>query len=112
MKIRKNHQKKRGAALVEYGLLIAGVALVSAAAISVFGQKVGAITGAAASALPGNSPDNIGTFDPGQVVLTKKGENGTIQIDWDNVGTDQNSLDTLLGDGANVATGGDSTGGN
>lgn len=111
MKIRKTHQKKRGAALVEYGLLIAGVALVSAAAISVFGHKVGGVVGAAAVALPGTSADDVGAFDTGQVVQTKN-NGGVIDIDWDAAqDPTQNTLDELLGDGAGTSVNGGGTGG-
>jgi Flp pilus assembly pilin Flp len=60
MKVKKNiRQSKRGAALVEYGLIVAGVALVAAAAVSVFGSKAAGLVAASARILPGaNQADN------------------------------------------------------
>ncbi|MFK7740061.1 MAG: Flp family type IVb pilin [Planctomycetota bacterium] len=51
---------KRGFALIEYGLLIAGVALVRAAATSMFGHKTSDLIGATASILPGAHDDDNG----------------------------------------------------
>jgi Flp pilus assembly pilin Flp len=60
MKLNKHiTNKKRGAALVEYGLIVAGVALVAAAAVSVFGSKAAGLVSASARILPGaNDADN------------------------------------------------------
>ena len=62
-KLLKNN---KGSALVEYGFLIAGVALVSAAAVSVFGCKTGDIISTTAAILPGAHDD-----DNGPIVSTK-----------------------------------------
>jgi Flp pilus assembly pilin Flp len=44
---------QRGAALAEYGLLVAGITLVALVAVSVLGSKVGGLIGAVATMLPG-----------------------------------------------------------
>ena len=52
-------RSKKGAAMVEYAMLVAGVALVSAAAISVFGNKTADMVSVSAAVLPGaNASDN------------------------------------------------------
>lgn len=63
--------RKRGAALVEYGLLVAGVALVTAVAISVFGHKVNDMVGTAASVLPSSDDADTGVIAGGRIVRTQ-----------------------------------------
>ena len=46
-------KSRKGAALFEYSLLLAGVGLVTIAAVSVFGHKVSDMTAAVATVLPG-----------------------------------------------------------
>ena len=51
----------KGAALVEYALIIAGVALIGAAAVSVFGHKVTDMLGTATAVIPGAHADRKST---------------------------------------------------
>jgi Flp pilus assembly pilin Flp len=85
MKVKKHiHKSKRGAALVEYGLIVAGVALVAAAAVSIFGSKAAGLVGASARILPGaNSADNK-VIDVGHVVAVKDDGNGNLTVDGSN----------------------------
>ena len=46
-------RSKRGAALAEYSLLVAGIMLVGAAGTSLFGHKTADMMGATAAVLPG-----------------------------------------------------------
>ncbi len=71
---------KRGSALVEYGLIVAGVALVGAVAVSVFGNKVGGIMGTAGGLLPGQTAADSGPIAVGKVIKTKN-DGGVINID-------------------------------
>jgi len=48
---------ERGAALAEYGLLLAGIAMVSMLAVSVLGTKVGGLIGSVATMIPSNTED-------------------------------------------------------
>ncbi len=48
---------ERGAALAEYGLLLAGVAMVCMLAVSVLGTKVGGLIGSVATMIPGTTID-------------------------------------------------------
>lgn len=72
--------RKRGAALVEYGLLVAGVALVTAVAISIFGHKVNDMVGTAAAVLPSNDTADTGAITGGRVVQTNTADGGSITL--------------------------------
>ena len=74
-------KNKKGSALVEYGLLIAGVALVSAAAVSVFGHKTNDLIAATATMLPGAHDDDNGAIISGKLVETDRDPNGNITLD-------------------------------
>lgn len=69
-------QAKRGAALVEYALIVGGVALVAAAAVSVFGHKTGGLIGASAAVLPGAQSTDNGPIAVGSIVDTTNGGSG------------------------------------
>jgi Flp pilus assembly pilin Flp len=82
MKIQKqNRNQKRGAALVEYGLIIAGVALVAVAAISIFGHKTGGIIASTARVLPGAQAEDNKMVSVGQVVATTTNADGSLTVD-------------------------------
>ena len=66
----KLFREKKGAALVEYGLLIAGVALISAAAVSVFGHKTNDLVATVAAILPGAHADDNGAILSGKLIET------------------------------------------
>jgi hypothetical protein len=57
--LRKSIQRKRkGSVLVEYGLLLAGIVVVSVVAIAVLGHKISDQYGVAAAVLPGAHLDD------------------------------------------------------
>lgn len=100
----KARSAKRGAALVEYGLIVAGVALVCIVAVSVFGEKTGQVIAASASILPGAQDEDNGAIEVGHIVDTEKvggkigllpGEGNTLQ---DNYGLTQDQMDDLVTD--------------
>ncbi len=68
--MRKFFSNKKGQGLVEYGLIIAGVALVCAAAISVFGHKTSDLVAATAAVLPGAHTDDNGPIVSGKLIET------------------------------------------
>lgn len=68
---------KKGAALVEYSLLIAGVALIGAAAVSVFGHKTSDMMAAVAAVLPGAHADDNAALVSGSLIETTAGAVGT-----------------------------------
>jgi pilus assembly protein Flp/PilA len=68
--LRKFFGNKKGQGLVEYGLIIAGVALICAAAISVFGHKTSDLIAAVATVLPGAHGDDNGPLVSGKLIET------------------------------------------
>ncbi|HUG94003.1 MAG TPA: hypothetical protein VML55_24445 [Planctomycetaceae bacterium] len=85
MQIRKIQQvparRRKGAALVEYALLIAGVALIAAAAVSVFGHKTNDMVSATAAVLPGAHADDNAPIVSGKLIETTGAEDGPIALD-------------------------------
>ena len=79
-------KNKKGSALVEYGLLIAGVALVGAAAVSIFGHKTTDLIGATAAVLPGAHDDDNGAIVSGKLIETTLTANNEIVIDGAAIG--------------------------
>jgi len=79
--LRKLLRNKKGQGLVEYGLIIAGVALISAAAIAVFGHKVSDMISAVATVLPGAHGDDNGPITSGKVIETTPASSGAIEVD-------------------------------
>lgn len=78
----KARTRRRGAALVEYGLIIAGVALVSAAALSIFGKKTSDMIGTAAAILPGATASDNAQIKSGRLIETTAGSlTDAIEID-------------------------------
>jgi hypothetical protein len=56
--------------LVEYALLIAGVALISAGAVSVFGHKTSDMIGTVAAVIPGAHTDDNNPIISGKLIET------------------------------------------
>ncbi len=68
--LRKLFSNKKGQGLVEYGLIIAGVALICAAAVSVFGHKTSDLISAVATVLPGAHADDNAPIVSGKLIET------------------------------------------
>jgi pilus assembly protein Flp/PilA len=66
---------KKGAALVEYSLLVAGVALIGAASVSIFGHKTNDMLAMVAAVLPGAHADDNGPIVSGKIIETGIGAN-------------------------------------
>jgi pilus assembly protein Flp/PilA len=80
--LRRLRRDRKGQGLVEYGLLIAGVALISAAAVSLFGHKTSDMIGAVAAILPGAHTDDNNLIQSGHLIETAPvGTNGAIALD-------------------------------
>ncbi|EGF24774.1 hypothetical protein RBWH47_03141 [Rhodopirellula baltica WH47] len=111
-KMRKLFKNKKGQGLVEYGLIIAGVALICAAAISVFGHKTSDLIGATAAILPGAHADDNGPMVSGKLIETTGADTGVIALDSATIAgnTDTGRLDNNVF-GATTAAGGDGFGG-
>lgn len=82
MFLRKLVRDRKGQGLVEYGLLIAGVALISAAAVSIFGHKTSDLIAAVAAVLPGAHDDDNAAIESGKIIETTPGAVGDpIELD-------------------------------
>lgn len=71
--LRKFFGNKKGQGLVEYGLIIAGVALICAAAISLFGHKTSDLIAAVATVLPGAHAADNAPITSGALIETTEG---------------------------------------
>lgn len=67
-------RNQKGAALVEYGLLISGVALITAAGVSIFGHKTNDLVASVAAVLPGAHGDDNGAIFSGKIIETTEVE--------------------------------------
>ncbi len=67
----RNRRRESGAALAEYGLLVAGITMVSLVAVTVLGSKVGGLIGSVATLLPGAYTDQNAPVQVGQMLETR-----------------------------------------
>jgi pilus assembly protein Flp/PilA len=72
-------RNKQGAALVEYALIVAGVALIGAVAVSMFGHKVTDMLATSAAVLPGAHADDNAPIVSGKTIETSPNAQGTDQ---------------------------------
>jgi Flp pilus assembly pilin Flp len=87
-KILRNRSKDRkGQGLVEYALIIAGVALIAVVGISMFGHKVADLIGTVAAILPGAHTDDNGPITAGHLIETTT-VNGAIAVDVNTIAAD------------------------
>ncbi len=68
--MRKLLRNKKGQGLVEYGILVGGIALVALAATAILGHKTTDLIGTVAGALPGAHADDEGPIISGKLVNT------------------------------------------
>ena len=85
-------RNRKGQGLVEYALIIAGVALIGIVGITMFGHKVADLIGTVAYILPGAHTDDNQPIVSGHLIETDtNGPNGSIEISLPGIGSDQNS---------------------
>jgi len=89
--IHKANRSRRGAALIEYALLIGGVALVAAAAVAIFGHKTNDLVATTAAILPGAHADDNAPIFSGKIIETAPGASGALSVDVNGIA---NSPDT------------------
>lgn len=109
--LRKMFRSKKGQGLVEYGLIIAGVALICAAAVSVFGHKTSDLIAAVATVLPGAHADDNGPMVSGKIIETtaSTGVADGIELDVTTIAANAGNSrlgDNVTGDGSAVNFGG------
>ena len=86
-KFRKMLQNRKGQSLVEYGILIGGVALICLAAVAILGHKSNDLIATVAAALPGAHDDDVGPIVSGKLVNTTQDTNGVVYLDASNPGS-------------------------
>ncbi|MEL6431780.1 MAG: hypothetical protein AAFU73_13975 [Planctomycetota bacterium] len=81
MTLTRLFQCTRGAALLEYSLLSAGVALISAAAVSMYGHKTNDMIASVAAILPCAHADDAGPIASGKLIETTPAGSGQVSLD-------------------------------
>jgi len=73
-------RNNKGAALVEYSLLVAGVALIGAASVATFGHKTTDMMAAMATVLPGAHADDNNPIVSGKIIETAPNADGALGL--------------------------------
>ncbi len=82
-------RNRKGQGLVEYALIIAGVTLIAAAGISLFGHKVSDMIDAVAVILPGAHTGDNGPISSGHLIETTDATAGApISVDVQTISTE------------------------
>lgn len=95
-------RNRKGAALIEYALLTAGVALVAAGAVSIFGHKTSDMMAATASIMPGAHADDNAPIVSGKLIETAANADGNLTLDVAGIAANPDAPrlgDNLLGVG-------------
>ena len=82
---------KKGAALLEYSLLAAGVSLVAAAGVAIFGHKTTDMISSVAAIMPGAHGDDNGPIASGKIIETTGAASGQIGVDVATIVTNADS---------------------
>lgn len=103
-------RRRKGAALVEYGLIVAGVGLVTAASVAIFGHKTNDLIAAVATILPGAHEDDNGAIASGKLIETTAAADGNITVDTAAIAGNNDTArlgNNVLGTAANAPNAGD-----
>ncbi len=106
----KRLRSQTGAALVEYSLLVAGIALIGAASVAMFGHKTTDMMAAMAAVMPGAHADDNAPIVAGKIIETidDGGPGGdAITLDINTIATtnaDTERLGNNLGTSTNIST--------
>ena len=91
--IRRLSTEDKGAALVEYALIVAGVALIGAATISIFGHKTNDMLATATAVLPGAHAEDNAPIVSGKIIETSPNAPGLDQgSNANGIGLDVNAI--------------------
>ena len=90
-KMRRVLKSKKGQGLVEYGILVGGVALVTLAAVAILGHKTNDLVATVAGALPGAHADDNAPIVSGKLVATTSNGSGLV-LDVSNPGSFSSNL--------------------
>ena len=89
--MRKILRNRKGQGLVEYALIIAGVALIAAVGVSLFGHKVSDMIATVAAILPGAHSDDNAPISSGHLLETTTNSQGAIAIDTNGIAGEASS---------------------
>jgi Flp pilus assembly pilin Flp len=97
--VKKFLKSRKGAAMVEYALLVAGIAVVAVVAVSVLGHKTSDLLGTAAAIIPGVNTDDNAPLTSGELIETAPNGDGNISLDVNKIvnNTDTERLGNNLG---------------
>jgi hypothetical protein len=79
--MRSAKRPHKGQALVEYAILLCGIALISLAAVALIGGKTSDLLGTMAVFLPSAHADDNGPIFNGKLIELTKNTNGAIVVD-------------------------------
>lgn len=79
--MKKLLKNKKGQGMVEYGILVGGIALVCLVAVAILGHKANDLLAVSAAALPGAHTDDNGPIVSGKLVNTLQDTNGVVYLD-------------------------------
>jgi pilus assembly protein Flp/PilA len=106
--LKKLLKNRKGAAIVEYSLLVAGVALICAASIATFGHKTNDMIGTVAAIIPGAHIDDNSPIGSARIIETTNtgGTAGkSIVLDIVKITTNSDGTKGRLGDNLGMADG-------
>jgi Flp pilus assembly pilin Flp len=72
---------KKGQGMVEYAMLVAGVALIAAVSVAILGHKTSDMLAAVAAVLPGAHAEDNGPIESGKLIETTQDANNQIELD-------------------------------
>ncbi len=88
----KTLRNKKGQGLVEYGILVGGIALVALATISLLGHKTTDLLASVTAALPCAHDDDAGPIVSGKLVATRLNSDNALILDATSTGTIADNL--------------------
>jgi hypothetical protein len=105
----KTRNKRRGQALIEYALIVCGIAMIASAAVALLGHKTSDLLGAMAMIIPGAHTDDNGQIVSGKLIATTganvNGANQGAALDLGQIvnnGSNQDRITQALGGNTNT----------
>ncbi|MFO0903151.1 MAG: hypothetical protein U0939_09140 [Pirellulales bacterium] len=79
-RVRNLLRNKKGQGMVEYGILVGGIALICLVSVAILGHKANDLLGTVAAALPGAHADDNGPIVSGKLVNTTLNSSSAIVL--------------------------------
>ncbi|MEQ8819453.1 MAG: hypothetical protein RLY93_04360 [Sumerlaeia bacterium] len=95
-----DRSRRSGQSLVEYAIVLSGVALVCLVAVAILGRKTNDMVSTVATTLPGASPADNAPIVSGKLIETTTNEDGALVLDANAIGganANTSRLSTNLG---------------